>query len=740
MTSTVSGDVRRASSVSAIATENRDGILVVTLDQPGDPVNTVDRALGTELERVLELIDRDRTIRAAVVTSGKPDIFIAGADIEQFLEFKTEQDAENASRYGQRLFTLLETSRIPVVAAIHGACLGAGLEFALACRYRVCSDHPKTILALPEVQLGIIPGAGGTQRLPRLIGVRDALDMILTGKNIRAKKALQMGLVDEMVHPAILLDVAIRRAHELADRSLKPKRSGAKGLAGVALDGNPIGRALVFRKAREGVLAKTGGHYPAPLAAIDVVRTGLSRGFEKGLREEARVFGAMALTPVSRELVFLFFATTSLKKDMGVPEPAPQPKPVDKLAVLGAGFMGAGITSVAVQQGTLVRLKDTDLARVGKGLAAVRDVLKERLDRRQITRQQFEDMMALAGGTIDYTGFGNVDLVIEAVFEDLAVKHGVLQVVEQLIPSHAVVASNTSTIPIAEIAKGVQRRDRVLGMHFFSPVHKMPLLEVIVTKETAREATVTAVAYGRKLGKTVIVVNDGPGFYTTRTLSAYMNEAGRLLDEGVAIDVLDKALVDFGFPVGPITLMDEVGLDVGGKVGLVMAQAFGPRMVPGNGVRRVVESGRAGRKGRSGFYLYDEQGKKGGVDPSVYQLIRAGDRRAAPKSPASVADGVETAEIVDRCVLAMVNEAARCLEEGVLRSPRDGDIGAVFGIGFPPFRGGPFRHMDAVSADEIVRQLEALDGRFPGRFTPAELLLNMAREHKRFYPPEGRPV
>jgi 3-hydroxyacyl-CoA dehydrogenase/enoyl-CoA hydratase/3-hydroxybutyryl-CoA epimerase len=724
-----------------MTSENRDGVLVVRIDQPGDAVNKVDRELGADLERILELTDRDRAIRAVVVTSGKPDIFIAGADIEQFLEFKTEKDAENASRFGQRLFNLLEKSRIPVVAAIHGACLGAGLEFALACRYRVCTEHPKTLLGLPEVQLGLIPGAGGTQRLPRLVGARNALDMILTGKNIRAKKALQMGLVDEMVHSAILLEVAIRRANELADRTLKPKRSMAKGIAGVALDANPLGRALVYKKARDSVMEKTGGHYPAPLAAIDVVRTGLERGFEKGLHAEARVFGQMALTPVSRELVFLFFATTSLKKDMGVAEPVPPPPPapIDKIAVLGAGFMGAGITSVAVQQGTLVRLKDTDVSRVGKGLAAIRDVLKERLDRRQITRQQFEDMMALAGGTIEYSGFGNVDLVIEAVFEDLALKHSVLQVVEQLIPSHAIVASNTSTIPITRIAEGLKRRERVLGMHFFSPVHKMPLLEVIVTPQTAPEATVTAVAYGRKLGKTVIVVNDGPGFYTTRTLSAYMNEAGRLLDEGVSIDALDRALVEFGFPVGPITLMDEVGLDIGGKVGLVMAQSFGARMVAGEGVRRVVESGRTGRKGRSGFYLYDEKGKKGGVDPKVYEMIHSGDRRAIPKSMGPVV-GIERDEIIDRCVLAFVNEAARCLEERILRSPRDGDIGAVFGIGFPPFRGGPFRYIDAVGVEEILGRLQMFDGRFPGRFTPADILVDMAHGHKRFYPVDGRPV
>jgi len=729
----------RVSTADALTTENRGGVLVVTLDQPGDAVNKLDRTLGTALERVIEQVDRDRSVYAVVITSGKPDIFIAGADIDQFLQFKVEQDAENASRFGQRLLNLLEKLRVPVVAAINGSCLGGGLELTLACHYRICTEHPKTVLALPEVQLGLIPGIGGTQRLPRLIGVRNALDMILTGKNVRAKKALQMGLVDEMVHPSILLEIATRRATELADRSLKPKRGG-RGLAGAALDGNPLGRAVVYRKAREGVLEKTHGHYPAPLAAIEVVKYGLAHGMEKGLNEEARVFGQMALTPESRELVFLFFATTSLKKDMGVPEPAPTPKTVEKIAVLGAGFMGAGITSVAVQHETLVRLKDTDMAHVGKGLAAVREVLEERLDRKQITRQQFDDMMALAGGTIQYTGFGNVDLVIEAVFEDIAVKHNVLQVVEQLIPGDAVVASNTSTIPIAEIAKGLQRRDRVLGMHFFSPAHKMPLLEVIVTPKTARDATVTAVSYGRKLGKTVIVVNDGPGFYTTRILSAYMNEAGRMLDEGVQIDKLDEALVDFGFPVGPITLMDEVGLDVAGKVGAVMAQSFGKRMMPGEGVRRVVESGRTGRKGRSGFYRYDEEGEKDGVDPTAYDLIHGGDRRAVPSGALGPVVAIDKVEIVDRCVLAMVNEAIHCLEEGILRSPRDGDIGAVFGLGFPPFRGGPFRYVDATGAEEILGRLDTLDGRFPERFKPAALLVEMTRSHKRFYPAEGRPV
>jgi 3-hydroxyacyl-CoA dehydrogenase/enoyl-CoA hydratase/3-hydroxybutyryl-CoA epimerase len=301
--------------------------------------------------------------------------------------------------------------------------------------------------------------------------------------------------------------------------------------------------------------------------------------------------------------------------------------------------------------------------------------------------------------------------------------------VEPVLEPGAVYASNTSTIPIGRIAEAASQPGRVLGMHFFSPVHKMPLLEVIVTPRTDKDATVTAVAFGKRLGKTVIVVNDAPGFYTTRILSAYMNEAGRLLDEGAAIDAVDRALTAFGFPVGPITLLDEVGIDVGGKVGLVLADAFGARAVPSESLRRVVESGRTGRKGKKGFYLYDESGAKQEVDASVYDLFTNAARRE-----------VEVAEIQQRCVLAMVNEAALCLQEGVLRTARDGDVGAVFGIGFPPFRGGPFRYVDSMGAGRIVEELEALNDRFPGRFEPAGLLVEHARAHKRFYPAQGHPL
>jgi 3-hydroxyacyl-CoA dehydrogenase/enoyl-CoA hydratase/3-hydroxybutyryl-CoA epimerase len=720
-------DIPKAASGSALTVGIDSGIAVITFDLPGESVNTFTRAAREELAATFERLESDATVEAMVLVSGKPDVFIAGADVEEILSLRSAAEVEQLSREGQAMLQRIERGK-PVVAAIHGACLGGGLEAALACTYRIASDHPKTLLALPEVQLGLIPGAGGTQRLPRTIGLQAALDMILTGKNVRAKKAYQQGLVDELVHPAILRDLAVRRARELAAGTRKRERRKRTAQA-LMLDDNPVGRAVVFRRAREEVTKKTHGHLPAPLAALEAVAAGYSGGPEKGYRDEARLFGEMAATDVSKQLIFLFFATTALKKDPGVTvEPPPAPATVEKVGILGAGFMGAGIASVAVQQGTLVRMKDADHQRVGKGLAAVREVIVDRVRKKQITKTQYDDMMSLVGGTIDYSGFGNVDLVIEAVFEDLGVKHQVLREVEQVAPEDVIFASNTSTIPIARIAEASRRPERVVGMHFFSPVHKMPLLEVITTARTDPRVTATVVAYGKKLGKTVIVVNDGPGFYANRILTPYVNEAGKLLDEGVAIEVIDRALVDFGFPVGPITLIDEVGIDVAAKSGNIVADAFGERMAPSQSLQRVISGGRLGRKGRNGFYKYDDAGKKGDVDQTVYDLLPTGPQRTVARPE----------EIQRRTVFAMLNEAARCLEDDIVRSPRDGDVGAVFGIGFPPFRGGPFRYMDSLGIANVIRTLEELNARYPARFEPAPILRRMANRDLRFYPKESK--
>ena len=701
-----------------------DGVAIVRYDQPDSAVNTLNTRMGPVFERLFTRIEQDPSIVGAVLVSGKPDSWIAGADIDELQHVATAADGEELSRSGQRLLNRLAALPKPFVAAIHGAALGGGLEVALACRYRVATDHPKTVLALPEVQLGLLPGAGGTQRLPRTIGLQAALDMMLTGKNIRAKKAWHMGLVHELVHPAILLETAMRRVRALARGEATPARSRSRSGRDMLLEGNALGRALVFKQARVTVLKKTRGHYPAPLAVLEAVATGYQRGFEAGLLHEARQFGALAVSPVSRQLVSIFFATTALKKDTGLPPGiSATAQPVRKMGVLGAGFMGAGIATVAIRAGTVVRLKDASLERLAAGLRSVREVVREQLKRKQLTRVQYDDTLSLVGATTDYRGFHNVDVVIEAVFEDLAVKHAVLREVEAVAPT-AIFASNTSTIPIREIARASVRPERVVGMHFFSPVHKMPLLEVIVTPETSADTTATVVAYGRSLGKTVIVVQDGPGFYVNRILAPYINESGKLLDEGVSVDVVDAALLSFGFPVGPITLLDEVGLDIAGKSGPIMAAAFGDRMQPSVTLQRVIESGRLGRKAKRGFYRYDAKGKRLGVDEGIAALTPAGGaRRSLPDD-----------EIQRRTVLPMLNEAVRCLEEGVIRSARDGDIGAIFGIGFPPFHGGPFRYIDTLGAASVVQQLDALEARFSGRFAPAPLLRAKAMANARFHP------
>ena len=708
--------------MSAFTLEQDGDVAVVTFDLPGEPVNKLSSAVKVEFEALLIGLRDDAEVKAVVLISGKPDTFIAGADIEEFTALTTQTEAERLSFEGQEMVSRVETLPTPVVAAIHGVCLGGGLELALACHYRIATDHPKTQLGLPEVQLGLIPGAGGCQRLPRLIGARAALDMILAGKSERSAKALRLGLVDELVAPSILRRTAIEAARRLVRDGL-PKRRNRGGLTGLFLDHTPAGRRLVYRGARAQVLKKTGGNYPAPLAALEAVRVGLEHGIAAGLAEEHRAFGRLAVSDVSRKLVQIFFATAALKKDDGIPPGSAAPRQIRRLGVVGSGFMGAGIAGTAVLNVEVdTRLRDAELARVGKGLNAATGILRERYKRRRLTRPQFERLGALLSGGSDYAGFSRADLVIEAVFEDLEVKRRVLAEVEAITRPDAIFASNTSTIPIREIAAGASRPERVLGMHFFSPVEKMPLLEVIPTDATSPEAIVTAVRFGRRMGKTVIVVGDRPGFWVNRILSPYLNEAGFLLDEGVPVGAIDATMTAWGFPVGPIALLDEVGLDVAQKAAGVMQDAFGDRMRPAGAIGKMLGESRLGRKNGRGFYRY-EAGHKAGVDETVYGLI--GTR--PQEQP-------DAALIERRLVFAMLNEAAAACAEQVVRTPRDGDIGAVFGIGFPAFRGGPLRMIDDLGAARVVETLHELQDQFGERFRPAGALAEMARQGSRYYP------
>ena len=708
--------------MSALTTGVEDGIAVVTFDLPGSPVNKLSDAVKVEFEALLIRLRDDAGIRAAVLISGKPDNFIAGADIDEFTSLTTETAAERLSFEGQEMVNRVEALPKPVVAAINGSCLGGGLELALACHYRIATDSPRTQLGLPEVQLGLIPGAGGCQRLPRLVGARAALDMILTGKSVRGAKALRLGLVDELVPRSILEATAVAAADRLA-RQGAPRRTPGRGLRDYVLDRTATGRRMVYRAAEKQVRERTGGHYPAPLRALEAVRVGLEQGVAAGLAEEHRAFGELAVGDVSRKLVQVFFATTALKKDDGIPPGTAVPRQIRRLGVVGAGFMGAGIAGTAVANVEVdTRLKDADLARVGKGLKAADDILADRLRRKRITRPQYERVRALVSGGEDYRGFGRADLIIEAVYEDLDLKRRVLSEVEAVTGPETIVASNTSTIPIREIAAHAVRRDRVLGMHFFSPVEKMPLLEVIPTESSAPEAIVTAVRFGRRMGKTVIVVADQPGFWVNRILSPYLNEAAILLSEGVPIELIDRTMTAWGFPVGPIALLDQVGLDVAEKAAAVMHASFGDRLRPPETIARLLADGRLGRKSGRGFYRYRD-GHKAGVDGSVYRLI--GVRRVEDTDPGL---------IERRLVYAMLNEAAAAVDEGVVRSPRDGDVGALFGIGFPAFRGGPLRLIDDLTPGRLLDVLRDLEDVHGARFAPAAGLREMDAHGRRYYP------
>jgi 3-hydroxyacyl-CoA dehydrogenase/enoyl-CoA hydratase/3-hydroxybutyryl-CoA epimerase len=704
--------------------EVSDGIATVLFDVPGESVNTISPSVGVELSRLLDELKAAGEVRGVVLGSGKRDGFIAGAHIDTFQALTTAAEAERLARELQGVYGRVERLGKPTVAAIHGACLGGGLELALACTWRVASDDPRTGLGCPEVMLGLIPGAGGTQRLPRLVGLAAGLDLVLTGRTLKAKKARKIGLVDETPAKEAVLDVARRRARELADGALDPQqarhRDGAlAAIRAAALEGNPAGRALLFRQARAALLRSTKGNYPAPERALEVVAHGVSHGMEEGLALEAKRFGELAVTDVSRRLVEIFFAQTALKKDRGTDAPV-EPRRVERVGVLGGGFMGSGIAYVTVNAGVPVRLRDRDDALCGKALAIVRGLLDERVKRRSIDRRELHATMRLLTATTDWSGFQGADLVIEAVFEELALKRDVLRALEAVNP-RAVFATNTSALPIARIAEAAANPGNVVGMHYFSPVHKMPLLEVVAAERSSPEAIATAVAFGRRQGKTPVVVRDGPGFYANRILAPYVNEAARLLVEGAAIEDVDRALVRWGFKVGPIALLDEVGIDVAAKVAKTMHEAYGERMAPPPAVAQILASGRLGRKNKQGFYAYD--GKKKRVDETVYDVLPGGrERRPFPAE-----------EIAARVALPMVNEAIRCLGEGVVRSARDADLAAVFGLGFPPFRGGPIRYADAIGAAKLAETLAALAAKHGDRFAPAPALAELARTGGAFH-------
>ena len=696
-----------------------DGIVRVLFDRPGDKVNLLTLEILDYLERLLEEVQGREEVRGLVFESAKSGMFIAGMDVDVIASFTDAFKASEGARIGQTIFQKIADLPVPTACAIGGPCLGGGTELALACALRVASDDPAVQIGLPEVQLGIIPGFGGTQRLPRLIGITSAMDLILTGRRVDGRRAERIGLVNRVVPTAYLERETLTLLRQAAVRPpARPRRAFAVILV------ERIGplRNLVLSRARKKTAEKIrGADYPAPFRALDAIEAAYTLPLPQGLDLEARIVGELIPTRTAKNLIWLFKNQAALRKDDGGVTAAP--RKVRRVAVLGAGVMGGGIAQLVAEKEIPVRLKDIRYEPLLAALRTANAVWAEQLRKRRITQRELSQKMGFIAPTLDDSGMSRVDLVLEAVVEDLELKQKVLASIEERLGERAVFASNTSSLPITDIAARALRPERVVGLHFFNPVHRMPLVEVIAAQRPSPEAVATVHAFAIELGKTPVVVRDSPGFLVNRILMLYLTEAMRLLAEGVSIEAADEAMKEFGMPMGPFRLLDQVGLDTAHHAAGVLQAAFGKRIGGSTPVLEAIRAaGGLGAKNGRGFYKYKEGGAIG-ANPEISKFAGNPEPRRLP---------VETLQ--ERMVLAMVNEAVVCLEDGVVREPREIDVGMILGTGFHPFRGGLLRYADSMGIPILVDRLSRLADAQGERFRPAGLIREMVREERRFYP------
>lgn len=697
--------------------EKEDGIATLWLDNKKEKMNVVSPSVIDIFGQIFEQMENDQEVKAVIFISGKKD-FMAGADIKSFA-IEQKGDFRPIQKAGHETLNKIENSKKVYISAVHGTAFGLGTELSLACHARIATDHPSTKFGLPEVKVGILPGGGGTQRLPRLIGIQKALDMMLTGKNIYARTAKKIGLVDELTAPGKLHQAATMLAKRLLKSPIK--RTSKLSLAEKLLEGNPIGRSILFSQAKKMALKQSQGNYPAIPAIIECVETGIKQGQKAGYEKELELFEYLLLTPESKALRSLFFASTDNKKNPYGKENA---QPLTTLGMIGAGFMGAGIAEISVNKGIDVLLKDINPEGIVAAKKEIWKGLAKKIRRKALTKPQAEEIMGRVSGQLTYENFENADIVIEAVLEKMDLKKRIIADIDKHCKADVVIATNTSSLSVTEMANHATKPEMVIGMHYFSPVPKMPLLEIVKTAKTDESVIASCYEFGLKQGKTCIVVKDSPSFYVNRILGPYMNESLLLLDEGVAIEAIDKAMKKKGFPVGPITLFDQVGLDIAAHVVDSSRKIVADRadFEISNSVIKMFEAGRLGKKNGKGFYHYDEKGKKKGVDNTAYQFF---------KGNGNISMDME--DIQNRCLYLMLNEAVLCLAEGIIANPTDGDLGAVFGTGFLPFTGGPFRYIDQLGIENVVTTMKELASKNGSKYLPAKMLLEMAAKGESFH-------